>query len=57
MFYAVIVEDHTWSSLVASWTLSQILDAPVVETIPERRLKSSMQNQANFNCLKGYRSA
>jgi hypothetical protein len=36
MFYSVIVEDHTGSSLMASWALSQILDASVVETLSER---------------------
>lgn len=36
MFYSVIVEDHTGSSLMATWALSQILDASVVETLSER---------------------
>lgn len=49
MFYSVIVEDHTGSSLMASWSLPQILDAPVVETPLERLLKSEMQIHGKFS--------
>jgi hypothetical protein len=48
MFYSMIVEDHTGSSFIASWTLSRILDASVVENPPERRLKSLMQTQGGY---------